>query len=460
MRRYLLIFILLFFSSTRVICQYTVTDSLLQIIRSDAPDSIKIDAVNSMPFSIYTPDSILHYSKVIIDEGTRQKSDLLVALGWAQTGYGYSRSDNQPEALRAELVALKIAEKTNNPVVLVTIYENIAISYAYSFSRRMEYARKAVSVISSARPNFFYAVAFQNIAQYFEDNNQLDSALYYAQRAYEIDIASGGRFSKSFISRTLGDVHLRLNNNELALSYYRISLNHAVSKQSIRDLYLSYLGMGKYYEHLRNEDSAFYYYRRSFMIAAATGTTRSFIKPAQWLYSYFKQHAKTDSALYFLESMIAARDSIDAIKKAVELQSISFEEDLRQQDMLADKERLERERSHDIQLALLFIAVLATILLFLLLSRSIIVSPGVIGFLGVLVLLIVFESINLLLHPLLQRVTNDSPFLMLLSLVAIAAVIVPLHHRLQQWATNKLVEKNKAIRLAKARKMIEELERT
>ena len=47
---------------------------------------------------------------------------------------------------------------------------------------------------------------------------------------------------------------------------------------------------------------------------------------------------------------------------------------------------------------------------------------------------------------------------MLLALVAIAALIVPLHHRLEHWTTHKLVEKNKAIRLAKAKKTIEELE--
>jgi hypothetical protein len=43
-------------------------------------------------------------------------------------------------------------------------------------------------------------------------------------------------------------------------------------------------------------------------------------------------------------------------------------------------------------------------------------------------------------------------------LVAIAALIVPLHHRLEHWTTKILVEKNKAIRLAKAKKTIQELE--
>jgi hypothetical protein len=47
---------------------------------------------------------------------------------------------------------------------------------------------------------------------------------------------------------------------------------------------------------------------------------------------------------------------------------------------------------------------------------------------------------------------------MLLALVCIAALLVPLHHKLEKWATNKLVEKNKAIRLAAAKKTIEELD--
>lgn len=47
---------------------------------------------------------------------------------------------------------------------------------------------------------------------------------------------------------------------------------------------------------------------------------------------------------------------------------------------------------------------------------------------------------------------------MLLALVCIAALLVPLHHKAEHWATAKLVEKNKQIRLEKAKKTIEELE--
>jgi hypothetical protein len=48
---------------------------------------------------------------------------------------------------------------------------------------------------------------------------------------------------------------------------------------------------------------------------------------------------------------------------------------------------------------------------------------------------------------------------MLLGMVFLAALLVPLHHKVEHWATRKLIEKNKAIRLAHAKKTIADLEK-
>jgi hypothetical protein len=77
-----------------------------------------------------------------------------------------------------------------------------------------------------------------------------------------------------------------------------------------------------------------------------------------------------------------------------------------------------------------------------------------IEFFGVIALLIVFEFLNLLLHLFLERITHHTLLLMLLALVCIAALLVPLHHKAEYWATAKLVEKNKKIRLANAKKRL------
>ena len=62
------------------------------------------------------------------------------------------------------------------------------------------------------------------------------------------------------------------------------------------------------------------------------------------------------------------------------------------------------------------------------------------------------------MHPYLAQVTNDSPVLMLLVLIAIGAMLVPLHHKLEKWMTKVMLEKNKKIRLDAAKKTIANLE--
>ena len=101
--------------------------------------------------------------------------------------------------------------------------------------------------------------------------------------------------------------------------------------------------------------------------------------------------------------------------------------------------------------------IVSVIVVFLLLSRSVITNERIIEFFGVVGLLLVFEFLNLVLHPFLEKMTHHSPVLMLLALVSIAAILVPLHHKLEKWATHRLIEKNKAIRLIAAKKAIEQL---
>jgi hypothetical protein len=90
----------------------------------------------------------------------------------------------------------------------------------------------------------------------------------------------------------------------------------------------------------------------------------------------------------------------------------------------------------------------------LLFSHSIIANERLISFLSVLALLMIFEFINLLLHPFLGQLTHHAPVLMLAIMVGIAAVLIPFHHRLEQSITRRLVDKNKQIRLEAAKKVI------
>jgi amino acid permease len=165
-----------------------------------------------------------------------------------------------------------------------------------------------------------------------------------------------------------------------------------------------------------------------------------------------------DSTLKYTAIYKLANDSLYSKKANQQIQLMTFDEGLRQQEVAAEKLKAEEQRKQNIQFALIALGIITFIIFFLLLSRRFITNAKVIEFFGVIALLIVFEFLNLLLHPFLERITHHSPMLMLLALVCIAALLVPLHHYLQKMITHKLVEKNKQIRLASAKKTIEELE--
>ena len=172
----------------------------------------------------------------------------------------------------------------------------------------------------------------------------------------------------------------------------------------------------------------------------------------------FEKLNRMDSAYYYSKLQIAAMGLLFDQDKLSGIQAMGLKEQLRKIDEAALDEEAKQQRKQNIQYIFLAIDIVTFLILFFLLSRSIIVNEKWISFFGILGLLIVFEFINLLIHPFLERVTHHNPMLMLLALVALASLLIPLHHRLEKWIKEKMTDKNKKIRLASAKKTIAELE--
>jgi len=248
-----------------------------------------------------------------------------------------------------------------------------------------------------------------------------------------------------------------MGNAPLAITYFDMAKKEAAGKSYTRYLNLLYTFMAEHYKSTGKTDSCALYAKKAIVAVSNTPFFYLSNKPAQLLTDIYEK-TNCDSTLKYAKVLKTANDSLNSSKANQQILLMTFEEDLRQQELAAEKIKENKERQQNIQYALIAFGIITFIIIFLLLSRSFITNTKMIGFLGVIALLIVFEFLNLLLHPFLERITNHSPVLMLLALVCIAALLVPLHHRLEKWATAKLVEKNKQIRLAAAKKTIEQLE--
>lgn len=181
--------------------------------------------------------------------------------------------------------------------------------------------------------------------------------------------------------------------------------------------------------------------------AVATHDKFSAITLAGILQKSYDTKKNTDSAYYYSKMVNAYRDSVFNAQKMLEIQNTTFKRENEEREAGLQKEKLAEERKQNLQNAAIAIGLIGFFLAYLLFSRSAKVGKRTIQFLGVLSMLLVFEFLNLLLYPFIGEVMHHQPFWMLLCMVAIAAILIPLHRELEHWVIHKLSERNEKNRL-------------
>jgi tetratricopeptide (TPR) repeat protein len=365
--------------------------------------------------------------------------------------YSYRLVGNRVQALDYNFKGLALAEKMDNQPLIVFLYNEQGNIYKNAGENERAIAAyfKGIELKTNPKYEVFKIMPIYNLGVINIETNKLDSALIYTQKAYELSLKTESKFMENNILSSLGRIHSKMGNELLAKSYFVMSINGLLKRSDIRVLSTTYFAFAEHFKRFNQLDSCIYYSKKAIEVVQNKATFYLGMNPAKLLAEIYEK-TNSDSALKYTKLYHIANDSINSNKANQQLQQLAFAEDVRKQE--ADD-----QRKQNIQYALIAIGIIVLLSLYLLLSRSFITNTKMIEFFGVVALLIVFEFLNLLLHPFLENITHHNPILMLLALVCIAALLVPLHHKVEHWATKKLVEKNKQIRLASAKKTIEEL---
>ena len=355
-------------------------------------------------------------------------------------------------------------EQRNDDFGRATAYSAIANAYLLSkdYVNAANYQKKIIPLINASDQAKLSRI-YNGIACTYGEGGMPNLGLPYAQKAVAIDTNLKNNQQLALSVSTLGENYIASKEYDIALPYLRRSANFYKAKKATQSDYLNaYLknDFSQVFLATKQYDSANYYAHRALKIAIPGSYQDQVMRCYEYLYKSFEKTNRQDSVNTYFRKAMTIKDSIFNLEKIKNIQALSFREELRQQEIASEKIKAAQERHENIQFALIALAIVTIIILFLILSRSFITNIKVIEYFGVIALLIVFEFFNLLIHPFLEKITHHSLVLMLLALVCVAALIVPLHHKAEHWATHKLIEKNKAIRLSKAKKTIEELEKS
>jgi tetratricopeptide (TPR) repeat protein len=433
-------------------------DSLRRVIETTTVDTARVLALTTLSFFESKPSLRLELAYQALHLSKQIKWAFGEARSYNQLSNCYRNISDFPSALDNALKALKKREEIGNPegilLVLLTIVGAYLEQERYQeglvyLSKAEETYRKVPSVPAESRgvQNMLFGEAYEKTDRY-------DSALIYFDRAYEIIPKKSVNLTAIFIG--LADVYTANKEFDLARSYYKKAIESA-TKFGSQSLPKAYLHYALYFDKTNNRDSAIYNAQQSLEWATQSNAKSTLVKAAKLLSTFYTK-SDANEALRYYRIAAETKDSIFSQVTAAKLQSMEWGERERQRE-LGELERVQKEeRQHNLQYAAIALGLFTIMILFLVLSHSVLANQKLIRFLGVISLLIVFEFLNLLLHPWLGRITDHSPILMLLSMVSVAALLVPLHHKLEHWITHKMVEKNNIVRLAAAKRTIQQLE--
>jgi hypothetical protein len=436
-------------------------DSLLPKIAAEKNDSARYYlAMSALTISETNPVEDMHNSEAILLHGQKNNDLVCQLLGYSCLCYDYIAFGNQVKSLEYGIKANQVAEQSKNDRLKTFGKAMLALSYLTmgDFDKAVAYNKAANEAGSKYETDIIYVCAVNDMGTIYLAMNKIDSALIYTQKAYELAIKSGINYWLTTTYLQFGSIHASMKNSALAMSYWNLALAEAKRINSPKFTSMANAAIADYFYTNNQKDSAKVYATRAIASVKNTAFQTLSAAPAKLLLNIYK-NVSLDSAFKYSEIYRTANDTLYNIKALQQAQLISVEEQSRQEQLKFEEEQAAEKQKENLQYTFIALGIVTFFMLFILFSRKHITNTKVIEFLSVVSLLIVFEFLNMLVHPILEKITHHSPLLMLLSLVTMAALLIPLHHKLEHWAVNKLVEKNKLTRLAAAKKTIDELEK-
>jgi tetratricopeptide (TPR) repeat protein len=440
-KNYSLLLALLLIACCPVIGQKTKADSLLKLSLTASSDSAKVrlmwSAANAM--NRYKPDSALQLAQEAFYLAQRTDNIEGESRSLGVLANTFMKIGNYPRALELNLQKLKLEEKRNVPRNLASVLMNIGIVYALQeqYREALKYYARADSVITKDSVKDFRFNINLNIGDTYNRLNVSDSAFLFFNKSLQIAKEDNNEESIGLAMTGLGHSYLKLGSLEQSLLNYRNSIIHLRQVNNDEILCEATLGLANLYRNMKNADSSAYYAKLSLHIARQGGFNTAELEAADFLSQYFQSAHKYDSAFSYISYLRTLNDTLNSKSRIRESQIITSNEQFRQAELAEQKKQEQKKRNQQLQMLLIAIFIPGIFLLTLFFTR-VSVHPKAVRLLGILSLLFLFEYLTLLLHPFVSSITHHTPLLEILIFVGVAALVIPLHHKLEHWLIHKL----------------------
>jgi two-component system NtrC family sensor kinase len=349
-------------------------DSLKNLLVSAKDDSTKLLRLSEL-FNEYLwsyPDSSLPYVQQAILLGKQMKSNVALLRAYNEYGLFYIIIGDYPQALHYIQESLKLAEKSGDFLAIASAYDLMEIVYQDegNYEQALSYEKMAKSVMESHwTPSFskfknldtvaVYLPVLNGFAQIYEKLNQLDSALKYTQI---VDEAYEKLYGKNWAAASyeLGNIYSKKGDYSTAIKYYHSGIALSAADNNNKDLMDNYNGIANTFKKANEFDSSIFYANKVIELSKSAHYSIAKLNALNLLSETYKSTRNIDSVAKYLQLTISTKDSLFSLQKILQIQSLTFEEQLREQERAQQSQQLQNE--------IKFYSLLAALIVFLIIA--------------------------------------------------------------------------------------------
>jgi tetratricopeptide (TPR) repeat protein len=274
--------------------------------RSHTQDTIEINTLNAKSFKLrnYEIDEALRYAQkaYLLSQKTSYQQGEAESLGLM--GLIFYRKGLYNLAIDNHFKSLEIYEKLNNKRFIAYRYNDIANVYIEQkiYVRAIDFYEKSMALKKEIKDIDGIATTYKNLAnlyiskkkygaalyyiqqaldlmnqnekkvslkikgdiyaslsEIYNENNQLDSAIYYADKSEDIKLSNKDFSSLSRVYRSQADIAIKKNKYSEGLALYQKGITNSEKYEMKSELLILNQSISKFYESQNQYKEAFYY---------------------------------------------------------------------------------------------------------------------------------------------------------------------------------------------------------
>ena len=364
--------LVLFFSFLgSAVSAQTHLDSLQSNLSHAQTIDEKIDAINALAenYRLVQYDSCIHYATKALDLAEKSDYDFGKYQAYLSIFWALNTRANYVKALEVLLKCQQLAE-------ILTLHRSLALTQVndYLGLLNMEMGNFPEAIALCRKTIIMYASntekthgewsGYSVMATVYLRQNKLDSALWYAQKSYDLSIAIPVREDyRSLVFAILGNVYTAQGNLQIAKNYYRLGMDDAIKNKKPYLLARIYYNYASLLRREGNIDSCIHFGNASLELCRIYNYANYAKDASKVLTDAYELKKDPDSALKYIKVMVAQQDSIFSQQKVTQFLGLISEEKKRQDDIEAAKARFQNQLKIYGLLAVIAVFILLAIIL-------------------------------------------------------------------------------------------------